>query len=265
VSGNESEPGGAQGTSLATGDRSLAAHGRGGGALAPARRGVPAAVGAGVGVVGVGLCAVALLHVAPFATLFVGLAAVACGGGMLALRYATSGPAAQAAREREAKDRDEAARRARFAAAKKLLYAVPTSAKARPLAAKALAQIDLVGTLETGCHALLARKFEVGEMTQVRYVQAIDAATEAVASSLDELATRLAAAAAGEKAGDAADEATATRLAAANDAALAALRGVHDALAAIRTSREGASVEVETAIATLTDLAARAKLFDVRG
>jgi hypothetical protein len=185
---------------------------------------------------------------------------------MLAVRYASRSPAAEHARTREAQDRDEQARRARFAAAKKQLYAVPATTQVHPLAVKTLAQIDLVGTLESSCRALLARKFEAGEMTQVRYVQSIDAATGAVAASIDEVATRLAALAAAEKASgiDAAAQAAALRIATSNDAALAALQAVHDALAAIRTSREGPSVEVDRAVTMLTELADRAKLFDVR-
>lgn len=185
-----------------------------------------------------------------------GLVGVILGVMLLVVRRLSQSGTAQAQGQREAeRERWEAARN-RFAEAKKALYSVEASSPARPFATRALAQIESVLDLEKTFSGLLASKFEAGELTQERYAATAGNAIEALNANILECSQRIRRAVVADPAIEA--------LLAANDQALAALASVNGALASIRTTKEGSTASLDAAITDLTDLAARAKLYDGR-
>lgn len=241
---------------------------RKGGDLAPARPNAPAplrgersaalakleraAFAGGAALVGAGF----FLKFLPKFIMVFGVLGLVAGVAIFVLRRLAASDGALAISQREAERERLEAGRARFAEAKKALYSVEATSPARPMAMRALAQIDTALDLEKTFSELIARKFEAGELTQERYAGTAGNAVEALTANIIEAAQRIRRAAAADPAIE--------KLLTSNDKALEALASVNGALAAIRTTKEGTTASLDAAITDLTDLAARAKLYDGR-
>ncbi len=241
---------------------------RKGGNLAPARPNAPAplpgersaalaklerlAFAGGAALVGAGF----FLKFLPKFIMVFGVLGLVAGVAIFVLRRLAVSDAAMAISQREVERARIEAGRARFADAKKALYSVEATSPARPMAMRALAQIDTALDLEKTFSELIARKFEAGELTQERYANTAGNAIEALTANIVEAAQRIRRAAAADPAIE--------KLLTSNDKALEALAAVNGALASIRTTKEGTTASLDAAITDLTELAARAKLYDGR-